>query len=68
VSCTSSSFCAAADLSGNVVTEYNGVWSGPQNIDPQSPNEFYGFTGISCATVAFCAAVDFDGNGSLGTG
>ena len=68
VSCTSAAFCVAADISGNVVTEYSGLWSAPIPADPQPANVFNGFTAISCATVAFCAAVDNDGNISLGTG
>ena len=68
VSCVSAAFCVAADETGNVVTEYDGTWSAPENIDPQSNSNFYGFTSISCATVAFCVAVDYDGNASVGVG
>ncbi len=68
VSCVSAAFCVAADETGNVVTEYDGTWSAPENIDPQSNSNFYGFTSISCATVAFCVAVDYYGNASVGVG
>jgi hypothetical protein len=68
VSCLSAAFCVAADLTGDVVTDYNGTWSAPDNIDPQSDSNFYGFTGISCATVSFCTAVDERGNVVVGSG
>lgn len=57
VSCSSSSFCAAVDGNGYVVT-YNGTgWSSPDQIDPNGS-----LTAVSCPTSAFCMAVDNAGN------
>ena len=53
VSCPSASFCAAVDITGNVIT-YNGTtWSAPQSID--AGNLIHS---ISCPTTSFCMAVD----------
>ena len=57
MSCPTSSFCVAADWTGNALT-YNGTsWSPPTKIDA---NNY--LTSVSCPTSDFCAAVDGVGN------
>ena len=52
-SCTSSTFCVAVDLDGNVAT-YNGTsWSAPAAIDPGVV-----LNAVSCASSTFCVAID----------
>jgi hypothetical protein len=60
VSCTATptTFCAAVDDGGNVMTSDDGTsWSSLSDID--GSNELQA---VSCATADFCAAVDNDGN------
>ncbi len=57
VSCPSTSFCAAVDSAGSVLT-FNGVaWSAPQDIDARVP-----LMSVSCPSASFCAAVDSAGS------
>jgi IPT/TIG domain len=60
VSCTTTptTFCAAVDNGGNVMTSDNGTsWSSLSDIDGSNELE-----AVSCATADFCAAVDNNGN------
>ncbi len=59
VSCTSvpTTFCAAVDSGGNVLTSDNGTSWAQTNIDSSNF-----LTSVSCATASFCAAVDTNGN------
>ncbi len=50
VSCTSASFCMAADSGGNVYKYSGGTWSQAQLLDGG------GLTSVSCATSSFCVA------------
>ncbi|HEY5245601.1 MAG TPA: hypothetical protein VIJ60_08020, partial [Acidimicrobiales bacterium] len=54
VSCPTTTFCAAVDTGGNVVTYAGGRWAAPINVDPASTG---GFTSVSCSTTTFCMAV-----------
>ena len=57
VSCPSTTFCAAVDNVGNVLT-YNGTaWSAPDSIDPGVR-----LNGVSCYSAAFCMAVGDSGD------
>jgi hypothetical protein len=67
ISCTSSHFCAAVDLSGNAVTYNGATWSSPSYVDP-AVHASYGLTGVSCPLASFCAAVDWEGNALTATG
>jgi hypothetical protein len=56
VSCTSSSFCMAADGSGNVLA-FNGTsWTSPLSIDPGNR-----LNSVSCTSSSFCMAADGSG-------
>ncbi len=55
VSCPSTSFCAAVDNAGDVLT-YNGTSWSTDHLDGTNILE-----GVSCPTTTFCAAVDNDG-------
>ena len=57
VSCASSTFCAAVDSSGNVVTYNGSTWASAKSIDGTKT-----LKSISCPTSSFCAAVDASGN------
>ncbi len=59
VSCPTTSFCAAVDAKGNVLTLQNGSWSTPQNIDSTPASSFNDAMGtVSCASASFCVAGD----------
>ncbi|MFC6705042.1 hypothetical protein [Flexivirga alba] len=58
VSCPTSTFCAAGDDAGNVLTWSGSSWSAPKSIDAAGN----GLTSVSCSSSKFCAAVDRDGN------
>ncbi len=68
VSCApGTSFCAAVDDQGNVVTSSDpaagaGAWSAPATIDPGSS-----LTSVSCPSRSFCAAVDNQGRALTST-
>jgi hypothetical protein len=66
LSCAATWCCVAVHISGNVITEHNGDWSVPQNVNWQTCSR--GFTGGWRPTIAFRAAVDYDGNASPGDG
>jgi hypothetical protein len=52
ISCPTTTFCAATDEAGNVLT-YNGtVWSAPRTIEVRAV-----FAVVSCSSAHFCAAV-----------
>jgi putative hemolysin len=63
VSCTAGGFCAAVDVSGDVITSRDGQWSEPSPTDSNA-----GFASVSCPTSVFCVAgggrraVVYDGN------
>ena len=58
ISCAQTSFCAAVDRAGDVIT-FNGTnWSPPNKVDT-APNDY--FDAISCPSSAFCAAVSGEG-------
>jgi len=59
VSCPTVNFCAAVDVSGNVLTYKNRSWS--SSPGPIDPNGYY-VSSISCPTSRFCAAVDEGGS------
>jgi hypothetical protein len=56
LSCTSSSFCMAIDLSGNFMTFNGATWSAPTSFDSGG----YPLA-VSCTSSAFCVAVDNGG-------
>jgi hypothetical protein len=58
VSCTSSSFCAAAGDGGNVLTWDGASWSSPTMLDSGDVN----FVSVSCASSSFCVAVGSGGH------
>lgn len=58
VSCPSSSFCAAVDKAGNVVTYHGSSWSAASPVDPGGK----GLESVSCPSSSFCAAADNAGN------
>lgn len=59
ISCSSATFCAVVDDSGDALT-FNGSWSSPAAFDPGfTPGD--GTPDVSCATRNFCVAVDDDG-------
>jgi RHS repeat-associated protein len=62
ISCPTTTFCAAGDNAGDVLT-YNGTSWTTHHIDGTNTIE-----GISCPTTTFCVAVDSDGNASVYTG
>jgi len=57
VSCTSTSFCAAVDQSGNAFTFDGTSWSAAQSVDSG-----HWLISVSCTSTSFCAAVDQSGN------
>ncbi|MHB8263478.1 MAG: protease pro-enzyme activation domain-containing protein [Acidimicrobiales bacterium] len=59
VSCTSSSFCAVVDESGDALTWNGSSWSNPVSIDSANAGGLYG---VSCTSTTFCMAV---GNGAV---
>ena len=58
ISCGQSSFCAAVDHAGDVIT-FNGTKWSPLNRVEMAPNDY--FDAISCPSSAFCAAVSAEG-------
>jgi hypothetical protein len=70
ISCRSSEFCAAADLSGNVFASTEppgniGAWSN-EHVDA-SKGLVSDITGLSCPSTTLCVAVDAQGNVLTGT-
>ncbi len=70
ISCRSSEFCAAADLSGDVFASTEpqgniGAWSN-EHIDA-SKGLMSDITGLSCPATTLCVAVDAQGNVLTGT-
>ena len=59
VSCTSASFCVAADQTSGYAEEWNGSWTDDGLID--TPTGIPGIQAVSCSGTT-CAAVDFDHN------
>jgi hypothetical protein len=57
MSCSSSSFCATVDGSGNFFTFDGTSWSAPTEIDPNTE-----LTSVSCPTTSFCLAADGNGD------
>jgi hypothetical protein len=58
VSCSSSTFCVAGGLKGDVQTFDGTTWSAAGNGEPRGS----GFTSVSCISSTFCAASDGAGN------
>jgi hypothetical protein len=58
VSCTSPTFCMAADSAGNVESYDGSTWSSPTPADATAAN----LTWVSCTSPSFCMAVDGTGN------
>jgi hypothetical protein len=59
VSCPTTSFCAAVDSKGNVVTLQGTSWSTPKSIDTNATSNFNDAMGtVSCASASFCVAGD----------
>ncbi len=56
VSCPTTSFCAAVDSAGNLLTDTGGVWSTPQSIDGSTA-----LVSIACTSASFCVADDTQG-------
>jgi serine/threonine protein kinase len=56
ISCPTTSFCAAVDASGYVMTFDGTSWSAPQEVAPSILGD------VSCPTTAFCVAVDATGD------
>ncbi|MGO9753829.1 MAG: Ig domain-containing protein [Solirubrobacteraceae bacterium] len=59
VSCPSSSFCAAVDNDGNLLTYTDGSWSSPSPTGNQLKS-------VSCPSSSFCEAVGYDNKGGNG--
>jgi hypothetical protein len=56
VSCPTTSYCAAVDSAGNLLTDTDGVWSTPQSIDGSTA-----LVSIACTSASFCIADDTQG-------
>jgi RHS repeat-associated protein len=56
VSCPSTTFCAAVDGKGNVVTYNGSAWAAAKDIDSTRA-----LKAVSCPSASFCAAVDGSG-------
>ncbi len=61
LSCSSPSFCVAADVNGDALTYDGHAWSPPDLIDP-SVDASVGLASISCPTSSFCVSADGAGN------
>lgn len=57
ISCPTTTFCAAGDDAGDVLTWNGTAWSAASNVDGTHTVE-----GMSCPSASFCAAVDNAGN------
>jgi hypothetical protein len=55
LSCPSTSFCAAIDVNGDMVTFNGGVWGAPA---PESLQGGQILQAISCTSASFCAGID----------
>jgi hypothetical protein len=55
VSCPSTSFCAAVDWFGDILTYDGTSWGLPQTVEA-------GLESVSCPSASFCVAVDKEGN------
>jgi hypothetical protein len=56
VSCPSSSYCAAVDGNGNIMSYNGAAWTRAQTSEDQ-------LNSVSCASASYCAAVGYDGGG-----
>ncbi len=63
VSCPSTSFCVAGDVSGNLLTYDGTSWSAPNSVDPGNFID-----AVSCVSSSFCVAVDSGANALTTTG
>jgi len=54
ISCPTTTFCAAVDYGGNVITYSGGAWSAPVSLAPGK-----GIDSVSCPTATFCMAVSY---------
>lgn len=61
ISCPLTTFCAASDHAGDVLTFDGTVWTPPKHIVGSNSNA--PLAGVSCTSATFCLAVDVDGRG-----
>ncbi|MER7072040.1 hypothetical protein [Terrabacter sp. NPDC000476] len=59
VSCPSTTWCMAIDLSGQVLTFDGTTWSSPRKIFPKAPGQPQ--SAVSCPTTTFCLATHASG-------
>lgn len=58
ISCVSTSWCLAGDLSGQVLTWNGTAWSAPKSAVPTDPGrDDEGFRSVSCVSSSFCVGV-----------
>ncbi len=63
VSCPTSSWCMAVDLSGRVMTFNGSSWSAPKVVFPRVADRNPDVRAVSCPTTSFCLAVSGHGYG-----
>ncbi|WP_323101158.1 hypothetical protein [Intrasporangium sp. YIM S08009] len=68
VSCPTSTWCMAVDLSGRVMTFNGSAWSAPKLVFPRVDGVNQSVTAVSCPTTAFCLAVSDHGYGVYRSG
>ncbi|WP_076263404.1 hypothetical protein [Intrasporangium flavum] len=68
VSCPTSTWCMAVDLSGRVATFNGSSWSAPKLVFPRLDGVNQAITAVSCPTTTFCLAVSDSGYGVYRSG
>ena len=58
LSCPTSTFCAATDAWGSVITFNGSSWSAPVSVDGPGSEYEGGLPSLSCPTTSFCMGVD----------
>jgi hypothetical protein len=56
VSCPDATFCVAVGDAGRALTDRNGTWSAPVDIDGA-----HGLVAVSCPASKYCEALDSEG-------
>ncbi|WP_076263601.1 hypothetical protein [Intrasporangium flavum] len=68
VSCPTSTWCMAVDLSGRVMTFNGTTWSAPKVVFPRVADRNPDVRAVSCPTTSFCLAVSAHGYGVYRSG
>jgi hypothetical protein len=68
VSCPTTTWCMAVDLSGRVLTFNGTTWSTPKVVFPRVDGQNPGVRAVSCPTTSFCMAVSDYGYGIYRSG